>query len=83
MERSAQIIADRARGLAWHTIATRYGLSTRQCMKIWALRGDDYRLVESPREELESEIDALNATIDELAQLAEVAGKRFGTARRD
>ena len=40
-------------------------------MNVWASRGDDHRLVESPRAELESEIDALDAVIDELAQLAE------------
>jgi hypothetical protein len=40
-------------------------------MNIWRNRGDEHRLVESPRQEIEAEIDSLDALIDQLAQLAE------------
>ena len=70
-DRNLRIVADRARGLGWQTIADRHELSIRQCQNIWVNRGEDQYLVESPRQELEGEIEAVDASIDELAQLAE------------
>lgn len=69
LERNARIIADRARGHDWATIAKRHGVCSRQCMNIWAARGDDHYLVQTPRDELLDEIDFINTAIADLAEL--------------
>jgi hypothetical protein len=33
--RDGRVVADRARGLVWATVAARHGLSERQCISIW------------------------------------------------
>lgn len=69
--RDDRIIAERARGFAWQTIADRHGISTRQCMNIWQGRAQNQHLVQSPRAELQDEIDVTDAILDELARLGE------------
>ncbi len=75
VRRDAQIIAERARGLSWPTIAERHGLSERHCRTVWQayahvqLPLDDGDPVETVREA----IFQLDAAIEDLALIAENA----------
>ena len=72
VRRDDRIVADRARGLTWATIAERHGVSDRQARAIWK-----ERLTAEPLESLDG-LDAITeallqveAAIEDLALLAE------------
>ena len=70
--RDGRIVADRARGLTWATVAARYELYERQCVAIWKARLAAEPLEEvDPREALLEAAAQLDAAIEELALLAE------------
>jgi hypothetical protein len=70
--RDGRIVADRARGLTWATIAGRHGLSERQCIAIWKERLAAHHLEgPDPREALLEAAEQLDAAIEDCALLAE------------
>jgi hypothetical protein len=75
VKRDEAVIADRARGFGWSTVAERNGVSARQCQNIWRERQERTLLdVANPREELRDEIAFLDAAIEEYAKLSETTG---------
>src|SRR5262245_57253806 len=58
--RDGRVVADRARGFSWATVAGRHGLSERQCISIWKAR-----LAAEPLEE----VDLREALLEAAAQL--------------
>ncbi len=72
VRRDEQIIAERARGLTWPTIARRHGLSERQCRNIWSARPG--RVSCRDLTDLEARVDealeGYDAAIEDLAMLA-------------
>ena len=84
VRRDASVIADRARGLSWATVAQRHQLSERHCREIWATgRTTDL----NPRASLDALADILaqlDAAIEDLALLAETTRNdavRLGAVR--
>jgi hypothetical protein len=73
VRRDARVVADRARGFGWRTIAARHGLCERQCRAIWAERrsGGVDLLAGDPMESLHEAADQLDALIEDCAVLAE------------
>jgi hypothetical protein len=70
--RDGHIVADRARGLTWATVADRHGLSERQCIAIWKDRLAAQPLEEvDPREALLEAVAQLDAAIEDCSLLAE------------
>ena len=73
VRRDAAIVADRARGLQWRTVADRYGLSERQCRAIWteaqAVRRTDH--VQDAEAIVHDVIASLDALVEDLALLSE------------
>jgi transposase len=71
VKRDARVVADRARGLRWATIAERQGLSETMCRKIWRERrsGEDFRSLR-PAEVVDETVAQLESVVEELAQLA-------------
>jgi hypothetical protein len=73
VKRDCEIVADRARGLTWRTIAARHGLSERQCRTVWAERRPP--LAEALEGDLvaalEEALAGLDAVIEDCALLAE------------
>jgi hypothetical protein len=85
VERDAKIVADRARGLTWKTIADLRGVTERQCRTVWTehLREVSLEPVDV-REHLREAIAQLDAAIEELALLAETTNNdpvRLGSIR--
>jgi hypothetical protein len=85
VRRDALVVADRARGLTWPTIAARHHLSERQCRSVYA----DFRRragnePEDPEDEARDAVRLLEAAIEELALLAETTNNdavRLGAIR--
>jgi hypothetical protein len=72
VRRDADVVTDRARGLAWTTIAARHELTERQCRNIWNERLREVSLEPvDVRFYLGESIAQLDAAIEELALLAE------------
>ena len=73
VRRDAKVVADRARGFTWRTIAERNGLCERQCRAIWAERRSASidLLAGDPMESLDEAADQLDALIEDCALLAE------------
>lgn len=73
VRRDARIVADRARGLTWPTIAERHGLSERRCRTIWKTRvsGLDDLGERDLVATLRDAIANLDAVIEDCALLAE------------
>jgi hypothetical protein len=71
VQRDACVVADRARGLRWATIAKRNGLSETMCRKIWRERrsAEDFRSLR-PAEVVDEAVAQLESVVEELAQLA-------------
>jgi hypothetical protein len=77
VQRDAEIISDRARGLSWPTIALRHKLSERQCRTIWAEYREQQRAF-SDTDPIDAVLDAIathDAVIEELALLSESANQ--------
>jgi hypothetical protein len=72
--RDAQIVADRARGLRWATIAERHGVTERQCRTVWR-ESQQGRVLsyeqEDPLASLDEAIASVDSVIEDLALLAE------------
>lgn len=84
--RNAEVFSARARGLTWPTIASRFGLSERQCRRIFAEHREAIGSLEDldPTEIVRDTLDAYDAAIEELALLAEGSshdGARLGAVR--
>jgi len=71
--RDQRIVADRARGLAWATIAGRHGLSERQCQTIWRdhLAREPLPHQVDLEESLRETLAQLDAVVEDAALLAE------------
>jgi hypothetical protein len=70
--RDAKVVADRARGLTWPTIADRHALSERQCRSIWSEWVRERPLEPTdPRDALREAVAQLDATIEDTALFAE------------
>jgi hypothetical protein len=71
VERDARVVADRARGLTWATIAERHGLSETMCRNIWRERrsAEGFRTVR-PDEVVDEVLAQVEAVVEELAELA-------------
>src|SRR4051812_10719509 len=70
--RDARIVADRARGMSWATVASRNGLSERMCLAVWKERLAAEPLeAADPREALLEAAAQLDAAIEDLALLAQ------------
>lgn len=66
VERDARIVADRAAGLTWPTIARRHDLSERQCQEI--LRA---HRAARPRFEARDPVDAVTEVVEQLDSVIE------------
>jgi hypothetical protein len=75
VRRDLQVVADRARGFRWATIAERHRISERHARAVWAAtRASGPALGEAdPVEILHEALLQLEALIEELALLAETA----------
>ncbi len=75
LRRDAGVIADRARGFGWATIADRRDLSERMCREVWNehLREQPFGS-DDPREALREAVARYDAAIEDLALLAESTG---------
>jgi hypothetical protein len=72
VRRDALVVADRARGLTWPTIAARHDLSERQCRSVYSeFRGRADREAEDPEDEARDAVRLLEAVVEELALLSE------------
>ncbi|MEJ7569643.1 MAG: hypothetical protein WKF41_15430 [Gaiellaceae bacterium] len=70
--RDAGVIADRAHGFSWITIAERRDLSERMCRSIWNDHLREQPLgPDDPREALREAVAQYDAAIEDLALLAE------------
>jgi hypothetical protein len=71
VKRDARIVADRARGMQWSTIAKTHRLSETQARNIWRQRrlAEDFRTLR-PAEVVDEAVAQLEAMIEELAELA-------------
>lgn len=71
VQRDASLVKDRARGFGWPTLATKYGITTRQAQNIYRDRG---ATVPSPGvdpwTEVQEAIEFREALIEDLATLA-------------
>lgn len=77
VERDERVVCDRVRGLTWATIAAAHGLSVRQCQNIVAARLDARRtgaVDDNTRIKLDELLMQLEASVEELALLAEKTG---------
>ncbi|MEJ7787879.1 MAG: hypothetical protein WKF96_24015 [Solirubrobacteraceae bacterium] len=75
VRRDVRIVADRARGLRWATIAERHGVSERQCRTVWAEHRDQ-RLTghdADPESVVHHALESFEAAIEDFALLAESA----------
>jgi hypothetical protein len=72
VKRDARVVADRARGLRWATIAERHGLSETMCRKIWHEQrsAEDFRSLR-PSEVVDEVVAQLEAVVEELALVAQ------------
>jgi hypothetical protein len=75
-ERDRLIVADRASGLTWPTIARRHDLSERQCQEIVRARRAERPLFESrdPVEAVTDLVEQLDSVIEKFALVAEQTG---------
>ena len=75
VERDREIIADRARGFTWPTIAARHDLTERQCRSIWKQSLDaQARVLESdPFEAVAEALVQWDAVIERFAVVAQEA----------
>ena len=71
VKRDALVVADRAPGLRWATVAERHGLSETMCRNIWRERrsAEDFRTLR-PAEVVDEAVAQLEAVVEELAELA-------------
>jgi len=71
VKRDARVVADRARGLRWATIAQRNGVSESQARNIWRERrsAEGFRTIR-PDEIVDEAVAQLEAVVEELAELA-------------
>ena len=77
VRRDREVIADRARGLTWLTIAGRHRLSERQCRSIWKNHWQsEATLVETdPIEAVQEALARYDAVLERLALLGECAAQ--------
>ena len=78
VRRDAGVVADRARGLTWATIAQRHDLTPRACQLIWSQRasGDSATLLIDPQE-------ALLEALEQLDRMAEDCSLLWESTRND
>jgi hypothetical protein len=70
-KRDRAIVADRARGLRWATIAERHQITTRRAQQIWeSWCNEEYLDAPDSRLDVMSEIAILDAAVEEYADLA-------------
>jgi hypothetical protein len=84
--RDHRIRVDLAKGLAWVTVAERYGLTERQLRNIWRDRTSSqlFHAKLDPEQELRDELELLAALMAEAAELGELTlndAVRLGTIR--
>src|SRR4051812_46230464 len=84
--RDHRIRVDLAKGLAWTTVADRYGLTERQIRNIWRDRTSSqlFHADLDPEQELHDELNLLAALMSEAAELGELTmndAVRLGTIR--
>jgi hypothetical protein len=73
VERDARIVADRAAGLTWPTIARRHDLSERQCQEIVKAHRATWPLLEShdPIDAITELVEQLDSIVEKFAIVAE------------
>jgi hypothetical protein len=85
VRRDARIVADRAHGLGWATIADRHGLSERHCRTIWTEQAAMLAIEDvGPLERVQEAILQYDCVLEDLALLAEQASHdavRLGAVR--
>ena len=85
MRRGAEIVADRARGLRWATIAEKHSLSERQAREVWRERLSAEHLESlDGREAIIEALGQVEAGIEDLALLAQTTNNdsvRLGAIR--
>jgi hypothetical protein len=75
-DRDRRIVADRAAGLTWATVAARNGLAERQCRNIVAKHREEQPppWEHDPLEVLQEQLEQLDALVERLALVAEESG---------